>query len=98
MADKDLVETASRIACKDILDELGSLARRAENAGAGPQGERLAKAAKAIAKGNYEQAMRIRDEIKSDLDSERNDRSLNFALLLLFVGIPVFSFLLTLLP
>lgn len=97
LADKDLIQTTSRIACQGILDELGDLARRAERAGASPQGERLAKAAKAIAKGNYEQAMRIRDEIKSDLDIQQADKSFNSTLLLLFVGVPLVSVLLALL-
>jgi len=76
VANKDDIELASRIACGDMLKELGDVARRAEKAGARPQGERLAKAAKAIAKGNFEEAMRLRDEIKGDLESQRTDRHL----------------------
>lgn len=83
------IDGASRIACAEMLKELGALARRAEKAGASPQGERLAKAAKAIAKGNFEEAMRLRDEMKSELESQRIDRQLHYTLILAFVIVPV---------
>lgn len=89
MDNKEQIEAASRIACGDFLKELGDLARRAEKKGCQPQGERLAKAAKAIAKGNFQEAMRVRDDIKSDLDIAEADRSIYWALALIFLGAPL---------
>lgn len=89
MARKEDIEGASRIACADMLTDLGDLARRAEKAGASPQGERLAQAAKAIAKGDFEEAMRLRDEIKSDLDVQRTDKQLHYTLLFTLVIVPL---------
>ena len=98
VAKREEIELASRIACGDMLRELGDLARRAEKAGALPQGKRLAKAAKAIAKGNFEEAMRLRDEIKSDLESQRTDRHLLYAVVFGLVVVPVILGILSKLP
>jgi hypothetical protein len=81
-----------------MLRELGDLARRAEKAGAPPQGERLAKVAKEIAKVNFEEAMRHRDAIKGDLESQRTDRHLMYVVVFGLVVVPVILGVLSKLP
>jgi hypothetical protein len=74
--DDDRAPRVCEAACVDMIRNVAKLARSAEWYLAPPQGRRLALCATLMARGDFESAMAVRDEIRAQLVSARTQAAI----------------------